>query len=218
MRCVLGIGNPGREYDGTRHNLGFTVLDALARRHALGSWRRDWQAQVCEWRLPERMQRDGCERALLLKPSTYVNLSGTSAQAALAFFKIPPSELLVVVDDLALPLGSLRLRPDGSAGGHNGLKDIEAKLGRQYPRLRLGMGPLPPGADQVGFVLGGFAPEQRAVADAMIARAADCVEGWLADGVQIACRFNGPAVEPAPVKVPPKSNAPPVSGPAPSSG
>ena len=195
MRVLLGIGNPGSTYDGTRHNLGFMVIDALARRHHLGSFSKKWSAQVVEWRGP-------AGPCLLVKPTTYVNLSGETAQAVCAFYKIPPSDLLVVVDDLALPTGTLRLRDNGSAGGHNGLKDIEARLGQGYHRLRCGCGPMPPGADQVGFVLGGFRPEEKPVAEAMIQRAADACEAWLVEGVVVACRFNGSPKPPAVAKPP----------------
>jgi PTH1 family peptidyl-tRNA hydrolase len=209
MRVILGIGNPGAEYDGTRHNLGFAVVDELARRHAANGWSAKWRSQVAEWRPPSEWNVD---RALLMKPQTYVNLSGEAALATLSFHKLTPPDLLVVVDDLALPLGTLRLRADGSAGGHNGLRDIEARIGKAYPRLRLGMGPMPPGADQVGFVLGRFAPDQRAVADDMIRRAADCAEAWLREGAGVACRFNRPAVvpEPPPARIPkPNADGPP---------
>ncbi len=198
MRLIIGIGNPGREYEGTRHNLGFAVVEELARRHRTSVWSKDRNALVSEWLLPDAL---GGGKALLVKPQTYVNKSGETAQALLAFYKASVSDLLVVVDDLNLQLGHLRLRADGSAGGHNGLRNIEALIGNHYPRLRLGMGPLPPGADQIGFVLTGFAPEQRAEAQAMIAKAADCAESWLREGVQVACRFNGPLVRPEP---PPK--------------
>ena len=197
MRLVLGIGNPGAEYDGTRHNLGFAVIDELARRHGLTSWSKRWQSEVCEWWLPVSW---GGDKALLIKPRTYVNLSGEAAQAIIAFHKLTPADLLVVVDDLALPLGHLRLRADGSAGGHNGLRDIEARIGKVYARLRLGMGPLPPGADQVGFVLGRFAPDEKKTADEMLKRATDCAEAWIRQGVAVACRFNGPPASALPPK------------------
>jgi PTH1 family peptidyl-tRNA hydrolase len=207
MRIVLGIGNPGREYERTRHNIGFLVVDELARRHAPGAWQSRWKSDVADWRLPAGF---GAERALLIKPRTYVNLSGEAAQAALAFHKLPPSELLVVVDDINLPLGTLRLRDAGSAGGHNGLRDIEARLGQAYPRLRLGVGAPRPGADQIGHVLGGFAPDEQADAEAMVRKAADCVEAWLREGVTVACAYNGP-LRPPPPK--PKPAAPPRDAP-----
>lgn len=209
MRCVLGIGNPGSTYDGTRHNLGFAVVDEIARRHGCTDWQRKWSSLVCAWRLPQTLiPADGDDHALLIKPQTFVNLSGEAVQAVLAFHKISASDVLVVVDDLTLPLGDLRLRPDGSAGGHNGLRDIEARLGKTYPRLRIGMGPLPPGADQVGFVLGRFAPDDRATAEKTVAKAADCALSWVRDGVVVACRYNGPLVPP-PVK--PKPPARPMA-------
>lgn len=205
MRVILGIGNPGREYDGTRHNLGFTVVDTLARRHgtSFGHEKR-FQADLATWESP-------AGRVLLVKPRTYVNLSGETAQSLLAYHKLPVADLLVLVDDLNLPTGHLRLRADGSAGGHNGLKDIAARLGPAYPRLRLGCGPLPPGGDQVGFVLGGFRPEERADAEKMVGKAADAAEAWVRDGVAIACRFNGPLVAPPPREKPPPRTAPPAT-------
>jgi peptidyl-tRNA hydrolase, PTH1 family len=196
MRVILGIGNPGSAYERTRHNCGFLVLDELARRHALGDWSKRWNALVCDWRVPEAL---GGGRALLVKPQTYVNLSGESAQAVLAFHKLLPTDMLVVVDDLNLPLGHLRLRPDGSAGGHNGLKDIEARLGKAYPRLRVGIG-RPAANDQVDHVLGAFSEAERDDLSVMLAKAADCVEGWLREGVAVACRFNGPSRPPPPVQ------------------
>lgn len=191
MRVILGIGNPGPEYLRTRHNCGFMVVDELAQRHRLDGWSKRWNALVCEWRLPEAL---GGERALLVKPQTYVNLSGESAQAILAFHKVPPTDLLVIVDDINLPLGHLRLRPDGSAGGHNGLKDIEARIGKQYPRLRLGIGR--PVHDQIDHVLTAFSEAELLDVRAMIVKGAECVEGWLRDGLTVACRFNGPARPP----------------------
>jgi PTH1 family peptidyl-tRNA hydrolase len=199
MRVILGIGNPGAEYDGTRHNAGFAALAEFARRHGIGDWARRWDARVADWRAPDAL---GGDRVLLIEPRTYVNLSGGPAQAALAFFKLVPSDLLVVVDDLNLPLGQLRLRGEGSAGGHNGLKDIEARIGKGYARLRLGIGPLPADADQVGWVLGRYAPAERAVAEAMTLRAADAIAAWLRDGVAAACTVNRPPVATNPAPAP----------------
>ncbi len=197
MKVILGIGNPGRQYDRTRHNLGFMVIDELAARAGITSWRERWDALVAEWRTATGV-------VLLVKPLTYVNLSGQVAQAAMAFHKIPLSDLLVVVDDLNLPLGALRLRPEGSAGGHNGLRDIEARLGKVYPRLRLGMGPIPPGADQVGFVLAPFQAEQMPTVSTQVRQAADCAISWLSEGCAVACRFNGPASPPPAPKPTPR--------------
>ena len=192
MRVILGIGNPGPSYEKTRHNCGFLLIDELARRHGLSGWSKRWNAQICEWHAPTTL---GGERVVLVKPQTFVNLSGESAQAILAFYKIPPHDLLVAVDDIHLPLGHLRLRPNGSAGGHNGLKDLENRIGQQYPRLRLGIGS--PAHDQIDHVLGTFTSDERLLLHTMLAKAADCAEGWLREGVAIACRFNGPTTPPA---------------------
>ncbi|GDY12471.1 hypothetical protein LBMAG53_13490 [Planctomycetota bacterium] len=216
MRILLGIGNPGREYHGTRHNIGFAVMDELARRHGVGDWRGQWHADTA------RIDLGGIP-VLLLKPRTFVNRSGQAAQAALTFHRILPADLLVVVDDLNLPLGDLRLRAEGSAGGHNGLRDIEAHLGQGYARLRCGIGrPAHPDI-QVDFVLGRFAPDEQADADAMLAKAADAAAAWVRDGAAAASSFNGPlrpppprpASPPKPPASPPKRPAPRVELPAP---
>jgi len=187
VRAIIGLGNPGEAYRATRHNAGFLVVEELARRHGADAWQHRHHAQLATW-------RTAAGNVLLVKPDTFVNCSGESAQALLAFHKLLPAEMLVIVDDLHLPLGTLRLRPAGSAGGHNGLKDIEARLGQGYPRLRLGIGAPPAAGEvQVGHVLGRFTDAEQPVATAMVARAADCAEGWLAEGCAIACRFNRPA-------------------------
>lgn len=205
MRVVVGLGNPGAEYARTRHNCGFLVLDELARRRGAGTWRQRWQAEVAE--LP-----DPQGKVLLLKPQTYMNGSGAAVQAVMAFHHLAPSDLLVVVDDINLALGNLRLRPDGSAGGHNGLRDIEARIGPAYPRLRLGVGQ-PPGPDvQRDFVLAAFTEAERPDALAMVAKAADAVESWIADGMGSAQRFNGPLRPPERPQRPPKP-APPTDPP-----
>lgn len=204
MKLILGIGNPGAQYRNTRHNLGWDVLDLLARRHGVDIGRKKWNSEIGEW-------RHASGPVLLIRPLTYVNLSGEAAQAACTFHKVLPTDLLVLSDDIHLPTGSLRLRPNGSAGGHNGLKDIEQRLGQGYQRLRLGCGPIPPGADQVGFVLGGFPPAEVPVAQAMIARAVEACEAWLDGGAGVACRFNGSVVKPPPppVQAPRKPAVPP---------
>jgi PTH1 family peptidyl-tRNA hydrolase len=213
MRVILGLGNPGREYAGTRHNLGFAVIDTLVTRQRLTLAReKRFQAEIATW-------ESSTGRVLLVKPTTFVNRTGEAAQALLAFYHLPLTNLLVVVDDLHLATGHLRLRPDGSAGGHNGLRDIEARLGATYARLRCGCGPLPAGTDQVAFVLGGFRPEERADAEALVNKAADAAEAWTRDGLSVACRFNGPLVAPPPrpkpvrppAEAPPSNTLPPAS-------
>src|SRR5215213_8220722 len=152
MRLVVGLGNPGREYAKTRHNIGWEVVDALAAK--LG-----WVAKPEDFDRDSRSKFDalvldgsvslpatgGSDKLLLLKPVTYMNLSGRSVQAAMAFYQLTPADVMVVVDDLALPCGKLRIRPGGSDGGHNGLKDFQRALGtNQYPRLRIGIDAPPP--------------------------------------------------------------------------
>jgi PTH1 family peptidyl-tRNA hydrolase len=192
VRIVLGIGNPGGTYAGTRHNCGFLVIDELARRAAITSWHQRFHGEAATWHSPQGP-------VLLLKPGTYVNASGEAAQAAMAFHKVAPAELLVAVDDIHLPLGSLRLRETGSAGGHNGLKDIEARIGPAYPRLRLGIGsPAGTGQQQIDHVLGRFTESELPDVQAMVAKACDAIGAWLAHGCAAAARFNGPLRPPPP--------------------
>lgn len=183
-RFVLGIGNPGPEYDGTRHNVGFEVLDRLAERHKIAFRRLERRgpdgrklfsgkvkAQVAEGRIGE-------DAFLLIKPLTYVNLSGDVAGPILRAADCSPDRLFVALDDLNLPLGRLRIRPAGSAGGHNGLKSIEAALMSQaYPRLRLGIGE--PDSSTTDYVLARFLPGEREVLDPVLDRAVDIVDAWL---------------------------------------
>jgi PTH1 family peptidyl-tRNA hydrolase len=206
MRCIFGLGNPGRDYDGTRHNCGFLVLDELDRRHGPFTWRKDWGGLVADWPTAPG------GRTLLVKPQTYMNLSGQTVQAAMAYHKLSALDVLVVVDDIHIALGHLRLRSDGSPGGHNGLKDIQARIGAIYPRLRMGVDKPPAGGDQVNWVLGRFLPEEAAAATAMVKRAADCCEAWLVEGMPVASRFNGPGTPPPARKSPTGDAQPPVPG------
>ncbi len=199
MRLIIGIGNPGQQYEHTRHNCGFMALDAIFQRYGLGNWTKRFQALTCDWLTPSG------EKALLIKPQTYVNQSGSTVVGAMSFYKVVPSEVLVVVDDIHLPLGHLRLRPEGSAGGHNGLRDIERCIGKNYARLRLGIGQPSTAAAQVDFVLGRFQADERGDVDEMLAKTVDCITAWIADGQGIACKFNGPLRLPPP---PPKKEKP----------
>jgi len=178
MKLVIGLGNPGRKYDGTRHNVGFVVVDELARRHTGGASKRtNFQADTIEASI-------GGEKVLLAKPQTYMNLSGATALAARDFYKLADSDLLVVCDDFALPLGRLRIRPQGSGGGQKGLADIIRRLGVDaVPRLRIGVGPLPAGWDGANYVLGKFSKEEQKEIDVAVVRAADAVADWVSDGV-----------------------------------
>ena len=181
---VAGLGNPGREYAETRHNVGWMVLDELARRHA-GSWRSKFSGQLAEVRI------DGAKLALV-KPETYMNESGASIQAAAAFYKLPGEHVLVVHDDVDLETGRLQARLGGGLAGHNGLRSIAQRLGSQdFLRLRVGVGRPGRGDPRpvADYVLSGFAPEDDA--EAIVARACDAVEALTADGLaETQRRFN----------------------------
>ena len=185
MKLIVGLGNPGRKYEQTRHNVGFEVLDRLMGRFSDSPAREKFDGLVAEARIAD-------QRTLLLWPQTLMNRSGRSVAAALAFYKLELADLLVVCDDFNLPLGKLRFRSRGSAGGQNGVDDIIGRLGSDdFSRLRVGTGPVPDEWDPVDFVLGRFAASEREAIDEAIARAAEGAASWIADGIE-ACmnRFN----------------------------
>jgi len=185
MRLIVGLGNPGGQYARHRHNIGFMAVERIAEDHGFGPWRSKFQAQVAEGRLAG-------DKALLIKPQTFMNLSGQSVGEAMRFYKLSPEEdLLVLVDDVALPCGQIRLRGGGGAGGHNGLSDIQQKLGTDaYPRLRIGIdrpGPIP----QRDYVLGKFRPDQRELVESACDEAAEAAACWVTEGLSTAMnRFN----------------------------
>ncbi len=198
MHLIVGLGNPGREYIGTRHNVGFEVLDAFAARAgwATGPGEFDRQARARFDGLTLDGSVDlpsgGSAKVLLLKPTTYMNLSGQSVQAAMAFYQLEPSDVMVVLDDLALACGRLRVRAGGSDGGHNGLKDIQRALGTsQYPRLRVGTDPTPPRMAGKDYVLGRFTEAQRALLGPALDRSVQALLAWIDKGIQTAMnQFN----------------------------
>jgi PTH1 family peptidyl-tRNA hydrolase len=178
MKLVVGLGNPGRKYAQTRHNVGYKVLAEVARLHATGRPKSKFQGELVEAEL-------GGHRAVLLSPITYMNRSGSSVRAACDFYKLPLEELLVVCDDLNLPLAKLRVRTKGSAGGQKGLLDIIEKLATdQFARLRVGIGASPDGWDAADYVLGRFSVEEEAEIRHAVLRAADAVLDWACSGVQ----------------------------------
>lgn len=176
-RLVVGLGNPGSRYEGTRHNLGFRVVDALARRWRAGPWR---ESAGC---LAAEAEPRGV-RVLLAKPQGYMNRSGDGVAALTGGAgRPPPGRLLVVHDDLDLPLGSLRVRLRGGAGGHNGVRSIAASLGTgEFLRLKVGIGRPPDGCPADEYVLSGFLPEEAPLLPAIVARAGDAVEAVLFEG------------------------------------
>jgi PTH1 family peptidyl-tRNA hydrolase len=181
LKVIAGLGNPGREYELTRHNVGWMVVDHLADVWHFEGWRRDGDSLVVAGRTA------GCA-VRLVKPQTFMNLSGAALRPYLRRPLFDPArDLLVIVDDVALPLGRLRLRAEGSPGGHNGLKSIEAALSsRTYARARIGVAPIDPrrrGPDLADFVLSPFAKDERAELSTQMPRLTSAVETWLTDGI-----------------------------------
>lgn len=176
MKLIVGLGNPGRKYVGTRHNIGFDVLAELARRNGAPTTRSAFDAEIAEAAV-------GGERVLLAAPQTFMNLSGRSVRQILDFYKLPLSELLVVCDDLNLPIGRLRLRRSGSAGGQKGLQNIIEHVGsEEFARLRIGIDRPPERMDSAAYVLQKFSSaERKPISDATIA-AAEAAELWVALG------------------------------------
>ncbi len=175
---IIGLGNPGRQYEETRHNVGFMVLDRLAAGSGVAFQSAPkWQSHLAK--LP-----DG---TLLLKPQTFMNLSGRAIQQILSFHKWPPEQMLVIYDDVSLSLGTLRFREKGSAGGHNGIKSIIQHLGDAFPRLKLGIGGSQPG-EMVGHVLGKFSPDERPALENMLATALEAVQVSRSQGIAAAAQ------------------------------
>ena len=186
MKVISGLGNPGAEYESTRHNVGWWLVDRLSSDWGLGPFQRSGPALVADGLV-------GGERVVLLKPITYMNRSG----AALAPLRSDPdldiaNDLLLVVDDVALDVGRVRMRPSGSAGGHNGLRSVEKVLGtREYPRLRIGVGEAPPGVDLADWVLGEFDPADEDAVVALLPELVDAVQLWIDEGIEAAMsRYN----------------------------
>lgn len=188
-KLVVGLGNPGREYRRSRHNVGFAVVEALAQRWGAGKGRRAFDGRLRE----ARPTIGGApRRVVLLEPQTYMNRSGLAAAALVRFYKADLQDVLVVLDDMALPLGRLRFRAGGSSGGHRGLADVLAALGtEQVPRLRIGIGAAPPQMEGTDYVLTAFTADERETMDQAVRQAAVAVEDWIALGVtSVMDRYN----------------------------
>ena len=189
---VAGLGNPGLQYVNTRHNTGFRVMDALCNKHGVRCDRHKFKALTGEAVL-------GGQRVLLLKPQTYMNLSGEAVGAAADFYKIPPEHVLVIFDDISLPVGTLRIRPKGSAGGQNGVKDIIAELGsEQFPRIKVGIGAKPhPDYDLADWVLSNITEDELPAMNDAVDRAVLAVSELIENGVPAATqKYNGKAAQP----------------------
>ena len=187
MVIIVGLGNPGREYEQTRHNIGFCVIDALAETYHINVTEKKHKALIGKGMI------DGV-KVVLAKPQTYMNLSGESVRALIDYYKADEKqELLVIYDDISLDVGKLRIRKKGSAGGHNGIKNILAHLGHdEFMRIKIGVGDKPKGGDLVNHVLGGFHGEDREKIGESILRARDAVVSVLRDGADQAMnQYNG---------------------------
>ena len=185
MKLIVGLGNPGKQYAGTRHNAGFAVIDEIARRASVGFESAPAEAVIAKWRRPDGV-------ALLAKPLTFMNLSGQAVGEMARYFKIDAADLLIVVDEAQLPLGRLRARARGSAGGHNGLKSVIAHLGDAFPRLRIGVGRGEQQRDLADHVLSRFEKDEAAEVERMTGRAADAAEMFITSGIEAVMNaFNG---------------------------
>jgi len=179
MKLVVGLGNPGRKYEGTRHNVGYAVVAELARRYAAGRPKGKFHGETVEVDVAG-------QRVVLLCPTTYMNRSGASVAAAKDFYKLADEDLLIVCDDINLPLAQLRVRTKGSSGGQKGLADVIGRLGsEEVPRLRIGVGAPPEGWDAVGYVLGKFSKDEQSEMENAVDKAADAVIVWVRDGIAV---------------------------------
>jgi PTH1 family peptidyl-tRNA hydrolase len=179
MKLIVGLGNPGPEYRETRHNVGFMVADRLADRWRVAEqWREKFEALHAKTTVAD-------EPVVIAKPLTFMNLSGQAVQALAGFYKIEPADVFIVTDDVALPLGKLRARREGGAGGHNGLKSVIQQLGTQaFPRMRVGVGRGGNGRDLSDYVLGRFEAAERDTVSAAVLRAADATEMFISAGIE----------------------------------
>ena len=193
MKLIVGLGNPGREYRDTRHNVGFMVVEEVARRHQL-------TLAMAPSQVPDAFvaKKYGDDPLLLAKPLTFMNRSGDAVSALMRYYDIATGDVLVVVDEAALPFGRLRARARGSAGGHNGLKSLVERLGTtEFARLRLGVGRGDPRRDLADHVLATFEPEERPVLEEFIARAADAAEMFAVEGIEtVMNRYNPETTDP----------------------
>jgi len=177
-KLIVGLGNPGKEYERTRHNAGFMVVDEIARRFGLPTWKtKDSAKQIF----------DSTRRVVLVEPTSFMNLSGTPVRLISSWYRTPPEDVLVILDEMDLPFGNLRMRPFGGHGGHNGLRSIIATIGDRFPRIRVGVGR--PQYDSVDHVLSPFTKDENALLPAIVEAAAEGAALWLERGIEAAMQF-----------------------------
>jgi peptidyl-tRNA hydrolase, PTH1 family len=185
MHLVVGLGNPGGRYARTRHNVGFMAVDHLASRAGVAVEKKLFGALVADVQLSSR-------KVLLTKPQSFMNLSGQPVASLMGFYKVPAADLIVIHDEMDLPLGRIKVQQGRGSGGHNGIRDVQRVAGNDYVRVRLGVGRPPPQWDPAEYVLSAFSAEEEQVVSTMLSTAADAVECAVADGVVVAMnRFNG---------------------------
>lgn len=178
MKLIVGLGNPGMQYAATRHNIGFEVIDSIAETYNISVMKNKYKALIGEGNIAG-------EKVILMKPQTYMNLSGEAVKACMDFHKISNEDLIVVYDDISLQVGQLRIRKSGSAGGHNGIKNIIAQLGTQeFPRIKFGVGEKPAGWDLANYVLGRFQEEEMKVIGPRIGEAVKATEAIIRSGLE----------------------------------
>ena len=176
MKVIVGLGNPGPRYKDTRHNVGFQTLEELARRHPVQRQESRFDAIIAHLQIKQ-------EKVFLLKPLTYMNLSGKAVRALIAYYKIDLKDIIVIYDDMDLPVGNLRIRSAGGTGGHRGMTSLVENLGtREFARIRIGIGRPP--HEAIDWVLGRFSPEEKPLISNAVARAADAVETWIANRIE----------------------------------
>ncbi|MDE7131400.1 MAG: aminoacyl-tRNA hydrolase [Lachnospiraceae bacterium] len=192
MYIIVGLGNPDRQYQNTRHNIGFDVIDVIADKNNITVKERKHKALIGKGLV-------GGQKAVLVKPQTYMNLSGESVREVIDFYKADEkSELIVISDDISLDVGQIRIRKKGSAGGHNGLKNIILHLGHdEFQRVKMGVGQKPEGYDLVDYVLGHFPKEEREIMDESAKRAADAIEVMIAEGADAAMNLYNKKIQQA---------------------
>lgn len=187
---IVGLGNPGRAHRDNRHNIGFMALDRLATRHGIDLKRVQNRAIVGSGRIRDRA-------VILAKPQTFMNLSGEAVGPLMNYYRVPPSRLLVIYDELDIPFGVIRLREKGSAGGHNGMRSIIQQVGHEFARLRLGIGRPPGRMDPAAYVLQDFGRDELPIVAEMLSTAIKAVESFILDGIDLTMsRFNGPVAGP----------------------
>lgn len=186
-KLIIGLGNPGRQYAKNRHNIGFMVIDRLAQKYEIGISRKKHNAYLGTGRIGDRL-------VVLAKPQTYVNRSGDSAVRLSNFYDIQPADILVIYDEIDLPIGTLRIRERGGSGGHNGMKSVISRIGQDFPRMRLGVDRPPGRMDPSTYVLRDFEADEWLIVDEMISEALAAIEMIFSDGLDLAMtHFNGTA-------------------------